>query len=326
MSVAKNVELFKALADKSRLLILNTLSQKPGYVEELAETIDLSPSTVSFHLSKLEKSGLIHKKKDQYYTIFTLNEDILKNSLSDFITIETDEEREQKDRNIKYKQKIISTFFENGKLKQIPTQKKKRQIILLEIAKQFDAKKVYSEQEISKEIAAFHEDYCSIRRYMIEEHLLERNEGMYRIINKPEEPSFVALCAKDNTEIKQKDKELERRALLKQTYKEMKHPIGVFMIKCENNGKMLLGKSYNIPSTLNRYRFELRLGSQINEDLQKDYNEFGKFAFTFEALEELDTSKIDEVNIERELNNKLNHWMEKLQPFDEKGYHKSKNS
>ena len=44
------VELFKCLADKSRLQILSGLRVEPMYVELIAQRLALSPSTVSFHL------------------------------------------------------------------------------------------------------------------------------------------------------------------------------------------------------------------------------------------------------------------------------------
>lgn len=59
----ENIKIFKALADKSRLMIINNLLEGPMYVELLAERLGISPSTVSFHLKKLEEVKLVRSKK-----------------------------------------------------------------------------------------------------------------------------------------------------------------------------------------------------------------------------------------------------------------------
>jgi DNA-binding transcriptional ArsR family regulator len=53
------VAFFKALADANRLKIVGLLAQRPYSGEELAALLDLKPSTVSHHLSKLAEVGLV---------------------------------------------------------------------------------------------------------------------------------------------------------------------------------------------------------------------------------------------------------------------------
>ena len=88
----------------------------------------------------------------------------------------------QQQRDAKYRQKVIDAFFEYGKLKSIPAQQKKRRIVLEVIAEQFERGKIYPEREVNLIIADFHEDFCTIRRDMIGEHLMERDaRGYWRI-------------------------------------------------------------------------------------------------------------------------------------------------
>ncbi len=50
------------------------------------------------------------------------------------------------------------------------------------IAEQFERGKIYPEREVNLIIADFHEDFCTIRRDMIGEHLMERDaRGYWRI-------------------------------------------------------------------------------------------------------------------------------------------------
>ena len=75
---------------------------------------------------------------------------------------------------------MIASFFEYGKLKSIPTQRKKERIVLEEIAKAFQAGREYTEREVNIIIADYHDDFCTIRRDMISEGIMTRERGIYR--------------------------------------------------------------------------------------------------------------------------------------------------
>ena len=81
MTEAQTIQLFKCLSDATRLEMLRALSQGPKYVELLSERLQRSPSTISFHLKKLEEAGLVETRKEQYYVVASLKEDVLKQSL-----------------------------------------------------------------------------------------------------------------------------------------------------------------------------------------------------------------------------------------------------
>lgn len=179
MTETEAIALFKCLSDRSRFQILKSLGEEPMYVELLSERLDLSPSTVSFHLKKLESANLVYSIKDQYYLVYHLNEEILKENILDLILDESTEMMKQKERELNYKRKVLESFFEYGKLKSIPVQRKKRRIIFEEIGKAFEQGKKYTEKEINLIIADFHDDFCTIRREMIAENLLERDGNIY---------------------------------------------------------------------------------------------------------------------------------------------------
>lgn len=176
------INLFKCLADKSRLQILKSLAVEDMYVERLAERLNITASTVSFHLKKLADAGAVTSYKNQYYTMYSLNREIFETTILDILQQKSDEAELQAQRDAKYRQKVIDTFFEYGKLKSIPAQRKKQRIVLEEIVQSFEYDRLYSEKEVNLIIADFHDDFCTIRRDMICEGLLERNaEGYWRI-------------------------------------------------------------------------------------------------------------------------------------------------
>lgn len=179
MIEADAIKLFKCLADKSRLQILKSLVHEDMYVERLAERLGLTAATISFHLKKLEDAGAVTSYKDQYYTMYSLCQNVFMTNIIDIIKEESDEAEEQKKRDEIYRNKVIAAFFEYGKLKSIPSQRKKERICLEEIAKAFEIGKKYDEKEVNAKIEDFFDDYCTIRRDMISEGIMEREGTEY---------------------------------------------------------------------------------------------------------------------------------------------------
>lgn len=182
MSESEALALFKCLSDRSRLQILKSLALEDMYVERLAERLNVTPSTVSFHLKKLSEVGAVTSYKSQYYAMYSLKREVFTTSILEILTEKTDEAELRAQRDAEYRQKVINTFFEYGKLKAIPAQRKKERIVLEVIAEAFAYDRIYTEREVNLIIADFHDDFCTIRRDMIGEGLLDRNaEGYWRI-------------------------------------------------------------------------------------------------------------------------------------------------
>lgn len=179
MLEADAIKLFKCLADKSRLQILKSLAKEDMYVERLAERIGLTAATVSFHLKKLEDAKAVTSYKEQYYTMYSLCKDVFMTNIIDIINEESEVIDEQKQREDAYREKVIKAFFEYGKLKAIPTQRKKERICLEEIAKNFEIGKEYDEIEVNQIIENYYEDYCTLRRDMISEKIMNRDGRTY---------------------------------------------------------------------------------------------------------------------------------------------------
>ena len=174
----ENLALLKLLADETRLEILNILLREDSYVEKLACELSLTPATICYHLKKMESAGIVNCSRSQFYMIYSLNREIFDKPIYELIKKEdpiavTEE---------KYKKEVLSHFMKYGRLVQIPTQRKKREIVLREIAKQFEEGKKYSEKEVSEIIRAFHEDYCTIRREMIACGIMAREKEVYWLL------------------------------------------------------------------------------------------------------------------------------------------------
>ena len=179
MTETEAIQLFKCLSDKSRLQILKSLAIEDMYVERLAERLGISAPTVSFHLKKLADAGAVTSYKNQYYMMYSLNRKVFEVSILKILEEESDEAEIQAKRDAEYRKKVINAFFEYGKLKAIPSQRKKERIVLEVIADAFEYDRIYSEREVNIIIADFHDDFCTIRRDMVAENLLDRDSGGY---------------------------------------------------------------------------------------------------------------------------------------------------
>jgi ArsR family transcriptional regulator len=67
----------KAMADPTRLRILQRLAERPGTVTELIDYVDLSQPLVSWHLRRLRAVGLIETRKSGREVICTLSRETL---------------------------------------------------------------------------------------------------------------------------------------------------------------------------------------------------------------------------------------------------------
>lgn len=185
MTEAGAIRLFKCLSDKTRLQILKSLTVEDMYVERLAERLGLTASTISFHLKKLADAGAVSSYKNQYYTMYSLCREVFLTNILDIIQEESDEADLQARRDEEYRLKVIDSFFKYGKLKSIPTQRKKERIILEEMVQAFDFDRMYTEREVNLILADYYDDFCTLRRDMIGEQLMTRGADGYKRIRQP---------------------------------------------------------------------------------------------------------------------------------------------
>jgi hypothetical protein len=106
----------------------------------------------------------------------------------------------------------------------------------------------------------------------------------------------------------------------KQAYKLNPPPAGIYQIRNLRNGKIFIASARNVRGKLNGVMFSLKQKSHYNEKLQADWNFFGAEAFIGEVLDELKPAAGEtEVDV-KDLQALEALWLEKLQPFGERGY------
>lgn len=176
------LKFFKALADANRLKIVGFLAQRPYTVEELAGALGLSASTTSHHLSSLSQVGLVSARTRGHYSIYSLEVEVLHDIGRRLHQAETLERLTQPargdDDTPAYDRKVLATFINaEGRIIAFPAQEKKFLVLLRHALKAFEPSVRYSEKQVNEMLSRFNDDTASLRRGLIEYHLMDREDG-----------------------------------------------------------------------------------------------------------------------------------------------------
>jgi hypothetical protein len=219
-------------------------------------------------------------------------------------------------------QKILATYFPQGiagPLSTFPAREKRRLIVLKQIATRFSPDHAYNEKDVNSILGAIYEDHVLLRRLLIDYGLLSR---------KPDGSEYRRVVASTtdvaNESIEEDNESMDRKKELIREYKETPRPMGVFQIKNNMNGKLLLLKALDIPGIITRHQLELKRNMHRNPELQADWNRFGADAFSFEVLAALKPAEYLPEEWPATVNKLLETWLEKLQPYGDAGYNKKK--
>jgi hypothetical protein len=87
---------------------------------------------------------------------------------------------------------------------------------------------------------------------------------------------------------------MDRKKELKMQYREMRPPMGIYMIRSKSSNKCFIEATQDLKSRINRAKFQLGAGSHPNKELQQEWNEYGTENFTIEIIENLEYDKKDE--------------------------------
>ena len=82
----------------------------------------------------------------------------------------------------------LRVFLRDGMIESIPAKRSKRLLLLAEVAQAFEPGVRYSEREVNHVLGALHPDYAALRRYLVDEQLMDRVGGEYWRIGGPVRP------------------------------------------------------------------------------------------------------------------------------------------
>lgn len=79
----------------------------------------------------------------------------------------------------KEREKVLGNYFKqgvNGPLDVFPSKEKRKYIIAQEVIKRFDIGKVYLEKEVNELLKTVHEDFATIRRFLVDYRFMNRSD------------------------------------------------------------------------------------------------------------------------------------------------------
>jgi hypothetical protein len=141
----------------------------PGAV---AERTGLPARSVVAALRRLQHGGLL----DVVDGRFVARTDVFKESVREYAPSAAEVEPLDPDRQ---KDTVLRAFIVDGRLVRIPAARSKRRVILEHLAACFEPGVKYPEKAVDAILRAWHPDYASLRRYLIDEELLARENAIY---------------------------------------------------------------------------------------------------------------------------------------------------
>jgi hypothetical protein len=76
--------------------------------------------------------------------------------------------------------RVLDNFVDvGGRLISIPVQRKKRLAVLRWLVEDFQPARLYSEADVNRIISRRHPDFAALRRFMVDEELMQRRRGVY---------------------------------------------------------------------------------------------------------------------------------------------------
>ncbi len=174
-----------ALSDPKRLLILGLLAEEnqPLYGQEIAERLGVTPQTISRHLHILKNGGLVRERRENTYRYYSLDAEGIQQIRE---TVFADNHLGLLHKT-EARQKVVDSFFLEGRLTSIPYKQTQRRIILEELARHFEWGRIYTEPEVNTILKRVYGDVSSLRRSLVDEPIMLREHGRYWLIRPHEE-------------------------------------------------------------------------------------------------------------------------------------------
>ncbi len=76
--------------------------------------------------------------------------------------------------------RVLHNFLtEDGRLRSIPSKHSKLLVVLDHLSQSFEPGRSYPEAEVNEILTRFHPDYAALRRYLVENEFMTREDSVY---------------------------------------------------------------------------------------------------------------------------------------------------
>lgn len=172
---------FKALGHESRLKIIGTLANRECTVGELADMLGVKEPTVSQHLNMLKEARLVTVRPQGNHRYYAFNNQALIDMSKEVFSREglASLVSSIEDVGDEAERKVLKSFFEGERLTHIPTNERKFQVVLRWLVDRFEYDVQYPEKQVNEIISRHNEDYATLRRALIDNLYMKRENSIY---------------------------------------------------------------------------------------------------------------------------------------------------
>ncbi len=166
------LETYKALADETRLRLLDLVAERPHNGRQLADALGITQPAVSHHVERLRRVGLLRELREGKERVYGLNRERLSSLAREQLAQTRIEVEDDTGR-------VLREFFDGDRRRSIPAQRKKRVVVLRELLKRFEPEWHYAEREVNDILGRAHEDVATLRRELVMYGFMNRKRGEY---------------------------------------------------------------------------------------------------------------------------------------------------
>ncbi|WP_165492246.1 DUF2087 domain-containing protein [Egibacter rhizosphaerae] len=167
-------DFLKLVLDPRRLAVIGAVAAAPRTAAEAAAAAGVTERDALRTLAPLVQGGIVAREGDAY----RLLSDALRELAADLpqpappaphVLMGMTEAEQQ----------VLARFFSGERLVEIPATRSKRQVVLERLALDVEPGVRYDEREINDLLRRYHDDYTSLRRYLVDEGFLDRDGRAY---------------------------------------------------------------------------------------------------------------------------------------------------
>jgi hypothetical protein len=162
------------LADSNRLRVLAAVVLRESRVAGIAEGTGLTEEEVARALGHLVSAGVVVQAADGLHADARVFADAARAASPPRVKPDlSDATPEQA--------AVLRNFVGgDGRVDALPARSARRRLVLEYLATRFEPSRDYGEREVNAVLEQVHDDYVTLRRYLVDEGLLERSAGVYR--------------------------------------------------------------------------------------------------------------------------------------------------
>jgi hypothetical protein len=161
------------MAEPERRRVVASLILAAGDLDSIVRTTGLEPREAVDALDRLTTAGLVEVGSDGVYVL--LEETFKMAARAENESAGPTDDAQPRDPDAL----VLERSVVDGRLVHLPRKRSKRLIVLDHMVQVFEPGVRYSEREVNAALRTFDDDVATLRRYLVDEGLLDRASGSY---------------------------------------------------------------------------------------------------------------------------------------------------